>query len=431
MTRETLVHVACLYAPLVGSGMLIWWLRPNKQTATGLLFSCCWVLAWLPWLDGLARECGMWRYQAMGPSIAGLPLALYIGWCMAWGLFAPLLANLIGGRNWLIAALMLALDLRIMPELQPVLTLHPQWWIAELVMLTVLLIPALSMASWTASKTHIGLRCLMLAPSFGGMFIGLPLLIVCGDTAHLWSTLKQHSHFTNLAFGYGFALCALPGLTALQDLALSGKGTPVPLDPPQQLVTHGIYAYVRNPMQMSMTLILLLLSWYLMNAIPAILACVGMIYSEGLAKWSENVDMEKRFGSAWTTYRAQVRPWLPSWKPHIGEPCELWLNTDCAICCEIARWFKKRHPQKLTLCHAKQWKGPPLQRVTWHHPSSERMESGIRAIAMALQHLSLPWAIIGWVSSLPIFSSIIQMCFDAAGAGKIKPTPHPTMESTD
>lgn len=45
--------------------------------------------------------------------------------------------------------------------------------------------------------------------------------------------------------------------------------------------------------------------------------------------------------------------------------------------------------------------------------------------------IGLPTALAMITTSLPIFSSIIQMCFDAAGAGNIKPTHHPTMESTD
>ena len=418
-----MIHLACLYGPLLGAGMLAWWLRPSKRFATGLLFSFAWTAALLPWLDGIARLCGMWSYHSGTVSIGGMPLALYFGWAIAWGLFAPLLSRALGGRIWVVTGLLLAIDLRVMPEMKPVLELSSLWWIGELVVVMLLLVPALFMATWTESRSRIGLRCVMLAPSFGGIFLGIPLMVECGDLHGMISLWETWHDIPKTLFLLGFMAFSIPGLAALQDLALSGDGTPVPLDPPRKLVTHGIYAFVRNPMQMSMTSLLLLESLFLMSPWPAVLALLGVVYSEGLARWSENEDMRQRFGDDWTRYQASVRPWLPRWSPRIGEPCELWLNADCGLCCEVARWFENHRPHQLVLRDAADWQGTNLQRVTWHHPSSGRTESGVRAIAMSLQHLHLGWAIVGWFAGLPLISHIIQICFDAAGGGKIKGRP--------
>jgi len=72
----------------------------------------------------------------------------------------------------------------------------------------------------------------------------------------------------------------------------------------------------------------------------------------------------------------------------------------------------------LVFLDANDWPGAPLHRVTWHHPPSGRTESGVTAIAMAVQHLSLPYAAIGWMAGLPVISHALQICMDAAGAGK-------------
>lgn len=418
MTHSGAIQLACLYGPLVSAGLLAWWLRPTKWLSVGLLFSLAWVAALLPWLDALARAAGLWEYHSQAPALGGMPLALYFGWVVAWGIFAPLLAHTLGGRTWTTAAVLVALDLRVMPELRPVLELHPLWWLGDFLIASCLLIPSLFMSKWTASRSQVGLRCAMLVPAFGGIFLGIPLLVVCGDLARLLSLWRAlPSIFQTMFLAAGFTL-SVPGLTAVRDLALSGDGTPVPLDPPHRLVTHGIYAFIRNPMQFSMTALLLLESLFLRNPWPAVLALIGIVYSEGLARWSENQDLRDRFGINWTRYHDSVRPWWPRWIPRIGEPCELWLDAECAPCSEVVRWFQHRQPHQLDLRDANDWPGSPLGRVTWHHPFSGRRESGVRAIAMALQHLSLPWAAVGWTVGLPGISHLLQICFDAAGTGK-------------
>src|SRR6185503_10882409 len=111
------------------------------------------------------------------------------------------------------------------------------------------------------------------------------------------------------------AAVGLLGLTAVQEFAERGGGTPVPFDPPKTIVTTGIYSYVRNPMQLSAVLLLLVLGAVLANWWVAASALVAHIYSAGLAGWDEDEDLRDRFGDDWIAYRRAVRVWVPRFRP--------------------------------------------------------------------------------------------------------------------
>lgn len=409
MSRESVIQITCLYGPIIGAIILAIFKRPDKRSATGLLFGLCWVAALLPWLDLFAQSSSFWKYEVSGPRIGEMPLSLYFGWIIGWGMFAPLLAAILDGKLWLTAAIVALLDLRLMPELSPVIQLGPNWWVGELVMVAVLLLPSLWIAEATRKRTHTPIRAAMLVPAFGGIILGIPFLLL--------SSIPEAIDRFHPLWILAAVLASLPGLTAVRDLAQSGDGTPVPLDPPRHLVTHGIYGYCRNPMQGSMTALLLLESAYLSNIWPAVIAALGAIYSEGFARWSEQNDMNQRFGDSWETYHKTVRPWIPRWKPIAGTECELWIDLGCSPCSSINHWFENQKPIGLVLKDARDWPGEPLQRMTWRDPASGRMESGIGGAAMGFQHINLLWACLGWIISLPLISTLIQVCFDAAGAG--------------
>jgi protein-S-isoprenylcysteine O-methyltransferase Ste14/predicted DCC family thiol-disulfide oxidoreductase YuxK len=418
VTRETIIHIACLYGPICCAALLLFCLRPNKKSATGLLYATTWIAALLPWCDLAAVHWGFWSYQVNDFRIGKMPLTAYFGWVIAWGLLAPLLSEVCGKKPWLAIVALVILDLRTMPEMFPVLHLSQQWWVAEIAIALLLLVPAVFFAQWTASSENTPLRCAMLAPAFGGIFIGMPLLLLGGDLAGIHNRWDSFSLLSQIFFLCGLGVFSIPGLTALRDFALGGNGTPVPLEPPQKLVTHGIYSYLRNPMQVSMTFLLLLESIFLASPWPAVLAGIGIVYSEGFARWSETTDMKSRFGAEWEEYRRSHRSWIPTWRPRLPETSELWFDDHCGTCCEVADWFAKKSPRHLIFRKASEWPDTPLQRITWHNPSTGRTESGITAIAMVVQHLHLGWAAIGWFASLPGISHVIQICFDAAGAGK-------------
>lgn len=108
-----------------------------------------------------------------------------------------------------------------------------------------------------------------------------------------------------------FLLAAFFGLPALR--AFRGAGTtidPVRIDRASALVTGGIYRVTRNPMYVSLTL--MLCSWALW--LGGSWVWTGPVF---LALWLDRFQirpeervMSARFGDAYLRYRGEVRRWL-------------------------------------------------------------------------------------------------------------------------
>jgi protein-S-isoprenylcysteine O-methyltransferase Ste14 len=114
-------------------------------------------------------------------------------------------------------------------------------------------------------------------------------------------------------------LCIVVGAVLLGaciwEFARSGRGTLAPVDPPRELVVRGLYRYVRNPMYLSVTLIVLgeflltgsrpLLVYWMVWFIGANLFVIGY----------EEPTLRRRFGVAYDRYRNEVGRWLPRFRP--------------------------------------------------------------------------------------------------------------------
>jgi protein-S-isoprenylcysteine O-methyltransferase Ste14 len=99
--------------------------------------------------------------------------------------------------------------------------------------------------------------------------------------------------------------------SCIWEFARSGRGTLSPADPPRELVVRGLYRYVRNPMYLSVTLIVfgeLLLTrsrplfWYwIIWFIGVNLFVIGY----------EEPTLRRNFGASYERYTAEVGRWLP------------------------------------------------------------------------------------------------------------------------
>jgi protein-S-isoprenylcysteine O-methyltransferase Ste14 len=100
-------------------------------------------------------------------------------------------------------------------------------------------------------------------------------------------------------------------LTCIYEFAARGRGTLSPADPPTELVVHGLYRYVRNPMYLSvMTIVtgeILLtrsveLLWYLV---------IFFLAASVFVRSYEEPYLKSRFGESYERYMQNVGRWLP------------------------------------------------------------------------------------------------------------------------
>lgn len=100
-------------------------------------------------------------------------------------------------------------------------------------------------------------------------------------------------------------------LWCVREFYVSGKGTLAPWSPPKHLVTTGLYRYSRNPMYVSVLLILL--GWATgfgaWRGLSIYLACVAVAFYVRVVMFEEPW-LARTHGAAWDEYARRVRRWL-------------------------------------------------------------------------------------------------------------------------
>jgi len=125
----------------------------------------------------------------------------------------------------------------------------------------------------------------------------------------------------------GLGLSQIPGLlcviigTALLvacivEFARSGRGTLSPLDPPRTLVVRGLYRYVRNPMYLSVTLIVLGEAMLTRSSALAVYLVIWFTCVNVFVIGYEEPTLREMFGASYDAYTQRVGRWIPK------RPCE-------------------------------------------------------------------------------------------------------------
>lgn len=411
-----LVRAASLYVTAIMlSGI---WIarRPGDRAVAGAALATAWNVPFLLVLNVAAQRFGWWQFDATGGLLLGMPLDLYVAWVMLWGAIPALLfpTTPLAG----VVFIALAFDLATMPQAAPVLRLGAGWLPGEAVGLVSVLLPAQLLARWTIRRERLAGRAILQMIAFGGLVFFLIPTIAVVASGSAWANPVDRPSWLVSVMVQVLVMPALLGVTAVQEFVTRGGGTPVPFDPPVRMVTSGIYAYLRNPMQLSGVVMLLFLGAALANPYVAAAGLLAHVYSVGIAGWDEDEDLRRRFGDSWVTYRRSVRSWIPRWRPwHSVEtaPAKLFVAASCGMCSEVGAWFQDRGARHIVIVAAETHPSRALVRITYEPADGSDAASGVAALARALEHIHLGWAMLAFAIRLPGVATVVQLFIDASG----------------
>jgi protein-S-isoprenylcysteine O-methyltransferase Ste14 len=163
-------------------------------------------------------------------------------------------------------------------------------------------------------------RRALLTPVGLAVFFGLLFLIVFGSLQ------------TDAALNLPGLLPGTAGLAIAAPLLAAGlvlwawcvvwfrraKGTPVPFNPPRELVAVGPYAWVRNPMLTGVFACLFGLGFLLHSVSMVFLWTPVFVVANVIElKLIEEPELERRFGESYREYRRRVPMFVPR-KPGVG-----------------------------------------------------------------------------------------------------------------
>jgi len=128
-----------------------------------------------------------------------------------------------------------------------------------------------------------------------------------------WLRLPQIMYMPwNLVLGL---VLLLPGTTAVlwtYAQFFRARGTPVPINPPQELIITGLYAYSRNPMLMGIFLVFFGVGVLTGSiALTFIFSPLLVLFFYFQITLVEEKEMEMKFGRAYLEYRRRVPRFFP------------------------------------------------------------------------------------------------------------------------
>jgi protein-S-isoprenylcysteine O-methyltransferase Ste14 len=90
-----------------------------------------------------------------------------------------------------------------------------------------------------------------------------------------------------------------------------GRGTPAIFDPPRKFVATGPYKFVRNPMYIGGSMLLIGFGLYRQSLAILLYSAVIMMLFHLYVVFIEEPGLESRFGKSYFAYKQSVNRWLP------------------------------------------------------------------------------------------------------------------------
>jgi protein-S-isoprenylcysteine O-methyltransferase Ste14 len=172
-------------------------------------------------------------------------------------------------------------------------------------------------AEWRNAGLYLAFLISLFVEMFGiplTIFIVAPLLdlraLDFGMTeSHLWAYLLDRARIMPLAWGVYLVMAISMALVAI-GLALVAVGWAQVFGARYQLVTSGVYRFVRHPQYLGLMLVIiaLIIQW---PTIPTLLMAPLLIAMYVLQARREDRELQARFGDAFAAYASRVPAFIP------------------------------------------------------------------------------------------------------------------------
>lgn len=100
-------------------------------------------------------------------------------------------------------------------------------------------------------------------------------------------------------------------VACLDAFSRHGRGTPLPMDAPRELVTRGPFSIVRNPIMAAEVLVIWGEALYVSSFGVILYAVVVTIGANAAVRLVEEPELRKRFGASYDEYCRLVPRWVP------------------------------------------------------------------------------------------------------------------------
>lgn len=125
-------------------------------------------------------------------------------------------------------------------------------------------------------------------------------------------SLSNPLHWLGL---FGIVSGAVLLVACIWEFARTGRGTLSPVDPPRVLVVRGLYRYVRNPMYLGVTLIVLGEALLARSTGLAVYWVIWFASANLFVLAYEEPTLRRQFGAEYDRYARAVGRWLPRVRP--------------------------------------------------------------------------------------------------------------------
>ena len=294
----------------------------------------------------------------------------------------------------------LAADLVLMPAATPVVRLGPAWLIGEIVGLLAGLLPGQLLARWTSRDERLAERAVLQVLAFTGLVLFVLPAIAIEGSGSAWresagsSTLASQPDRAGARGARAARTERRSGIRhARRRHAGAVRSAAAARDDRRLCVRPQSDAALRRRAAAPV------LGLVLQNVWVSAAGVMAHLYSVGLAGWDEDEDLRRRFGEDWIAYRRGVRAWVPRLRP--------WHRTDrpprdssspraAACAARSGDGSSGAEPGSSSIMPAETHPSGALKRITYEPGDGSRAASGVEAVARALEHIHLGWALLGW-----------------------------------